>query len=279
MPRSCWRALAALLALALAVPAVQAQELLPMPGCCAKEVTCGSQRTVENHMVQKTYPVGPLLHTFGCCPACPELLIKFMTQAVAPESWSVHGGQGTMNFCPMRMALIVRQTPKVHKQVAILLKGMDQMASACAGPMSLMPVGMPVPPPPVPPPTSLHAPEPKQHFRFVLDNLRIRMDDKVITTIKHVEVEYAGDGIDADVAKCAITLGESEKKGEKDKGEAGAAAGAAIGAVSGGLTGNAVDKAEKPAKENAETKAEVKSEEKSDKANVKKAEEEEDHED
>ncbi len=230
MTRTCWRPLAVLAAAVLAGPVAQAQEVLPMPGSCAREITCGNHR--EGGMVQKTYPVGPLLHAFGCCPACPDLIMKFMTQAVAPESWSEHGGQGTMQFCPMRAALIVNQTPKVHKQVGALLGVMDKMAAACGGPMSLMPVGLPIPPPPVPPPAQ--SPEPKQHFRFVLDGVRIRTDDKAAVTIKHVEIEYAGDGIDADVAKCAITLGGSEKKEKSACG-----AGAASGAISGGTTGNA----------------------------------------
>ena len=88
MTRICWRSLAAVLAVTVAGTVVQAQELLPMPGCCAKAVSCGSQPAGEARLVQKTYPIGPLLHAFGCCPSCPDLLIKFMTQCVAPESWT-----------------------------------------------------------------------------------------------------------------------------------------------------------------------------------------------
>lgn len=270
MPRTYWRPLASLLALGLAGPAVHAQ--------CTSSSSCCTAHSVESKLVKKTYPVGPLLHTFGNCPNCPDLLIQFMTQCVAPNSWSGHGGQGTMSFCPMRMALIVRQTPEVQKQVGGLVKAMDKMASVYGGPMSLVPVGCPLlpPPPPLPPAACaygpekpIHEPQPKQHFRFILDNLRIRTEDKAIVTIKHVEVEYAGDGIDADVAKCAITLGESEKKAEKseeksDKGETNAAS----------------DKAEEADKAEEKSEKAEKSEEKSDKVEpMKKNEEEKDSED
>ena len=282
MIRKCGRPLAAVLVLALAVPAIQAQ--CSMSACTA---SCEEKKS-EDRMVQKTYPIAPVLHAFGCCPSCPDMLVKFMTQCIAPATWSDHGGKGTMDFCPLRMALIVCQTPEVHKQVGALVKAMDQMASAYAGPMTLVPVGYHVPPPPpmvcpappthvsVPVEKSVHSPEPKQHFRFVLDNLRFRTDEKNILTIKRVEVEYAGDGIDGDVAKCAITLGQSEKmkaevEAEKNKEEKCTHA----QVKDADKDEEAVDKDE----EKAEPKKLEKSEEKSDKAEPKKVEEEKDSED
>ncbi|MBL8797904.1 MAG: hypothetical protein JNM56_28660 [Planctomycetia bacterium] len=51
---------------------------------------------------------------------------------------------------------------------------------------------------------------PKQHFRFVLDNLSFRMGNEGECKIKRLEIEYKGDGIDAEVAKAALGAGETD---------------------------------------------------------------------
>src|SRR5437764_1205866 len=53
----------------------------------------------------------------------------------------------------------------------------------------------------------------KQYGHFVLDNVKVNAMG-VSCTIKRVRFMYKGDGIDADVAKCALTNGESEKKAD-----------------------------------------------------------------
>jgi hypothetical protein len=56
----------------------------------------------------------------------------------------------------------------------------------------------------------------KQYGHFVLDNVRVNAMG-VSCTIKRVRFMYKGDGIDNEVAKCALTGGESEKKADVPK--------------------------------------------------------------
>jgi hypothetical protein len=58
-------------------------------------------------------------------------------------------------------------------------------------------------------------PPPKQHFRFVLDNLNFRMGSEGECKIKRIEFEYKGDGIEADVAKAALGAGNAESSATK----------------------------------------------------------------
>src|SRR5262249_8070455 len=51
----------------------------------------------------------------------------------------------------------------------------------------------------------------KQYGHFVMDNVKVNAMG-VSCIIKRIRFMYKGDGIDADVAKCALTNGESEKK-------------------------------------------------------------------
>lgn len=53
--------------------------------------------------------------------------------------------------------------------------------------------------------------QPKQYAHFVLQNVTINAMG-VSAKIKRIRVMYKGDGIENDVAKCALTNGESEKK-------------------------------------------------------------------
>jgi type II secretory pathway component GspD/PulD (secretin) len=50
-----------------------------------------------------------------------DRLIQLITTAVAPQSWRIMGGQGTIDYFPLTMALVVNQTPDVQEQVADLL--------------------------------------------------------------------------------------------------------------------------------------------------------------
>src|SRR5262245_1205399 len=52
---------------------------------------------------------------------CEQRLMKLIAQTIAPASWSACGGRGTMEYYPLGMALVVRQTPAVHEQLADLL--------------------------------------------------------------------------------------------------------------------------------------------------------------
>ncbi len=48
-------------------------------------------------------------------------LIKLIQDTIAPRSWASMGGQGTIDYFPMTMTLVINQTPDVQEQVGDLL--------------------------------------------------------------------------------------------------------------------------------------------------------------
>ena len=48
-------------------------------------------------------------------------LIKVITTAVEPESWNALGGRGSVEYFPVGLSLVIRQTAPVHEQVTMLL--------------------------------------------------------------------------------------------------------------------------------------------------------------
>jgi hypothetical protein len=51
-------------------------------------------------------------------------LIWLITHTVAPGGWSEKGGPGTINYFPLTMSLVVKQTPEIQTQVAQLLSSL-----------------------------------------------------------------------------------------------------------------------------------------------------------
>lgn len=51
-------------------------------------------------------------------------LIRVLTTSVAPASWSVHGGSGSISYCVAARALVVTQRPGVQAQVRAILTGL-----------------------------------------------------------------------------------------------------------------------------------------------------------
>jgi type II secretory pathway component GspD/PulD (secretin) len=56
-----------------------------------------------------------------------EELIRLITSTVAPLSWRDVGGQGTIEFYPLGMALVINQTPDIQEQVADLLGALRRL--------------------------------------------------------------------------------------------------------------------------------------------------------
>jgi type II secretory pathway component GspD/PulD (secretin) len=56
-----------------------------------------------------------------------ELLIKLITNAVQPRSWSEMGGPGTIQYFPLTMSLVINQTPDVQDQIADLLAALRRL--------------------------------------------------------------------------------------------------------------------------------------------------------
>ncbi|MBV9125712.1 MAG: hypothetical protein JO112_20375, partial [Planctomycetes bacterium] len=56
-----------------------------------------------------------------------ELLMELITNTVAPGSWSKVGGQATIDYFPLGMALVVTQTPDIQEQIADLLTALRRL--------------------------------------------------------------------------------------------------------------------------------------------------------
>jgi hypothetical protein len=50
-----------------------------------------------------------------------DQLMRLIANAVEPSSWQANGGPGMMDYHPLGMALVISQTPAVHRKIAKLL--------------------------------------------------------------------------------------------------------------------------------------------------------------
>ena len=55
-----------------------------------------------------------------------DKLVFFLLKTVAPNTWSDHGGPGTIDYHPLTMSLVVNQTPEVHERIARLLSLLER---------------------------------------------------------------------------------------------------------------------------------------------------------
>jgi type II secretory pathway component GspD/PulD (secretin) len=56
-----------------------------------------------------------------------DMLIKLITSTIAPQTWADVGGQGTVQYFPLGMALIVNQTQDLQEQIADLLAALRKL--------------------------------------------------------------------------------------------------------------------------------------------------------
>jgi type II secretory pathway component GspD/PulD (secretin) len=56
-----------------------------------------------------------------------DVLMKLITNTVAPQSWSEVGGAGTIDYFPLGMALVINQTPDIQEQIAELLAALRRL--------------------------------------------------------------------------------------------------------------------------------------------------------
>jgi type II secretory pathway component GspD/PulD (secretin) len=56
-----------------------------------------------------------------------DVLIKMVTNTIAPQSWASVGGPGTIDYYPLGMALVITQTPDIQEQVAELLQALRRL--------------------------------------------------------------------------------------------------------------------------------------------------------
>jgi Flp pilus assembly secretin CpaC len=56
-----------------------------------------------------------------------DTLMELITNTIKPDSWSKLGGQGTIDYFPLGMALVVNQTPDIQEQIADLLQALRRL--------------------------------------------------------------------------------------------------------------------------------------------------------
>lgn len=76
--------------------------------------------------VRVTYPVADLVVPAAGGPkhTLERQLVEALTSCVAPNTWHDVGGLGTIEYYPLTLSLVVRQTADVHEQVAEMLAQM-----------------------------------------------------------------------------------------------------------------------------------------------------------
>jgi hypothetical protein len=66
----------------------------------------------------------------NACPGgktCAADLIELIQAAVAPHTWANAGGHGTLDYFPLGMTLVARQTAGVHERIADLLQSLRKL--------------------------------------------------------------------------------------------------------------------------------------------------------
>ncbi len=56
-----------------------------------------------------------------------QQLIKLITNAIEPRSWSDLGGSGTIDYHPLTMGLVINQTPDIQEQIQDLLNSLRRL--------------------------------------------------------------------------------------------------------------------------------------------------------
>ncbi|HET6881711.1 MAG TPA: hypothetical protein VFI31_16225 [Pirellulales bacterium] len=55
-----------------------------------------------------------------------QALVDLIEATIAPQTWEVNGGQGTIRYWPAWHVLVVRQTDDVHEQIGGVVHGLRQ---------------------------------------------------------------------------------------------------------------------------------------------------------
>ncbi len=83
-------------------------------------------RAAKGKLVQCVHPVGDLVCVFDGKHRI-DALRKLITHTVEPASWDEMGGEGHLEYFPLGMSLVVRQTPGVQEQVQLMLDRLREL--------------------------------------------------------------------------------------------------------------------------------------------------------
>jgi hypothetical protein len=84
-------------------------------------------------LVTVTYAVADLVVPVPGTPAVKlgktqeDRLISVLQSTASPTSWVGYGGQGTIDYFPLTMALVVKQSPAVHRELSRVLEQLRKM--------------------------------------------------------------------------------------------------------------------------------------------------------
>jgi hypothetical protein len=106
-----------------------------------KEGAAGKLRTVtypvadlvtpiDGQFVSMFYSDGIRAMYIPTRPPAEKALINLITAAVQPATWGEVGGQGTIQYYPLGLALVVNQTADVHEEVAVFLAALRKLHAA-----------------------------------------------------------------------------------------------------------------------------------------------------
>jgi Flp pilus assembly secretin CpaC len=97
------------------VPAKGQTALLPSPvRSCSQGTCCGC-------------PSGNVASPHSSPPAAANEVLRLIVNTIEPQSWNTQGGPAAVEYCRTAQALLVRQTPMVHEQIADVLAGMRRL--------------------------------------------------------------------------------------------------------------------------------------------------------
>jgi Flp pilus assembly secretin CpaC len=91
-----------------------------------------SQASQTPQMTHVVYAVADLVIPFDCSACTPykplqEMLMTVITKTVDPASWSENGGAASIQYYPLGMALIVRQTRANQEQIVDVLTALRRL--------------------------------------------------------------------------------------------------------------------------------------------------------
>jgi len=108
--------------------------LLVLPVCAPATLRASDPSAAQGKLVQRCYQVADLVVPVDGLPCggaekhtLEKSLVNLIRHMVAAETWSDRAGPGTVDFFPLGMCLVVKQTPEVHEQIEALLKTLRRM--------------------------------------------------------------------------------------------------------------------------------------------------------
>jgi hypothetical protein len=196
-------AILAVLAIALPAPAAAPE------GGKSKTHAAKGHYSTQGKLIEKGYQVADLLHQ----PDQGEPLVKVIVRAVEPNSWAEKGGRATIDFHPLTMAIVVKQTAEGHKQIATVLRALrivcndENTSTARITPTVYSTDSEKTTQPPCKPAAQAL---PKQYGHVVLDNVRLNAMG-VSCSVKRIRLMYKGDGPITEAVKTAVANGDGDK--------------------------------------------------------------------